>query len=277
VDPYRGLTVLLLDDDDENRALSAEIFETEHANVVQASTVKDAERELISHPGIDVVSLDLSLRGAGKDKEGAALALRIHAARPELPLIGYSAYFGEGDLSAEEQAAFTWYAERGGSTDEVDAYVNRCLVEARGYRDRRRRVFDEQILQLASQGQIGEREYSVLKSFSLIEDEVSLAYTLTKAGYQVEVILPDPPTSVRRIPSRPFVVWVRRVDGGDEFEAEVFGQPALYGVGEDTKEAIRNLLEVFWLFVEELDDAEPGQLAGPALSLAHFFEHVLSR
>jgi CheY-like chemotaxis protein len=274
---YSGLAVLILDDDDENRGLSAEIFGNEDVRVVEAANTIQAESELIAHPGIDAVSLDVSLRGEGEDKEGAALAVRIHEARPELPIVGYSAYFGENALSAEEREAFTAYYRRGGSIKEIEAYVNRCLDEGLEYRRRRREVFEGQLARLHESGQIAEREYSVLRSFSpAASEDLSIEKALTMAGYQMEVVLPSPPSGVSLIPRRPFVVWVRQVGETAEYEAEVFGQPDLYGVGESPEDAIHSLVEVFWLFVEDLAEADPKELEGPALSLAHFFEHVLS-
>lgn len=274
---YSGLAVLLLDDDDRNRGLSAEIFSNEEARVVEAATTAQAESELIAHPGIDAVSLDVSLRGSGEDKEGAELAVRIHKARPELPIIGYSAYFAENELSTAERDAFTAYFPRGGSTGQIEAYVNRCLDEGLAYRRRRRAIFEEQLARLNGSGHIAEREYSVLRSFSpAAGEDLSIEKALTRAGYQVEVVLPTPPRGVKVIPRRPFVVWIREMEQVQEFEAEVFGQPDIYGVGETPDEAIHRLVEVFWLFVEDLADADPKDLAGPALSLAHFFEHVLA-
>lgn len=275
---YEGLAVLLLDDDDENRGLSAEMFALENARVVQAATVKDAERELISNPGIDVVSLDVSLRGGGRDKQGAALAVRIREARPDLPIVGYSGYISESDLSADELGAFTDYFERGGSTGDIKQYVDRCLDEGLRYRRWRREAFRAQLAELSSQGQLQEREYSILMSFSPAPgEELSVERALTEAGYHIEVILPTPPNFSAYIPRRPVVVWVRQVDDGEEYEAEMFGQPTLYGVASTAAGAMRNLLEVFWLFAAELDEADATKLDGPALSLAHFFEHVLTR
>jgi CheY-like chemotaxis protein len=274
---YGGLAVLLLDDDDDNRQLSAQILTTKRVRVVEAANEKDAERELISHPGIDAISLDVSLRGQGKDKEGAELAVRIRKAHPELPIVGYSAHFAENQLSAEERSAFTAFYHRGGSTSDIREWVNRCLDEGLQYRRRRRERFDQQLAELKRAGQIGDREYAVLRSLSPADsDELSIERALTAAGYHVEVILPTPPKSARHVPRRPFVVWVRAVEETGEYEAEVFGQPALYGVGQSPEEAIHHLIEVFWMFVDDLVETPSEQLEGPALSLAHFFEHVLA-
>jgi DNA-binding NarL/FixJ family response regulator len=271
------LAVLVVDDDDENRELSEEIFATSEVRAVGASTKSQAERELIAHPGIDAISLDVSLRSAGGDKEGAELAVQIRRLRPELPIVGYSAYFDEGDLSPEERAAFTTYYHRGGSTDDIREYVNRCREEGLRYRQHRRELFEEQLSQLERAGQLSEREYSVLRSFAPAPgDEMSIEQALRSAGYRVEVILPSPPPGTRYLPRRPFVVWTRPVDGSDEFEAEVFGQPALYGLGSTAGEAVQRLVEVFWLFVSEVVETPRDELQGPALSLAHFFEHVLT-
>ncbi len=276
-DEYVGLAVLVLDDDDENRELSARIFAEEAVRVVEAASKNEAERELISHPGIDAISLDVSLGGGGRDKDGAALAVRIREARPELPIVGYSAYFEESDLSAEERAAFTAYFHRGGSIQDIREYVDRCLDEGLRYRRHRREVFEQQVDELAREGRLGEREYAVLRSLSpAAGDDLTIERALTEAGYQVEVILPTPPRSARFLPRRPLVVWTRPVEETGEYEAEVFGQPALYGVGATPEEAVRHLVEVFWMFVEEISETNPEDLTGPALSLAHFFEHVLS-
>jgi len=273
---FSGLAVLLLDDSDDNRELSTKIFHNEEVRVVEAATRVEAQRELIAHPGIDAVSLDICLRGKGDDKDGAGLAVEIREMRPDLPIIGYSAYFEENDLSPEEREAFTAYYHRGGSIEEISEYVNRCLDEGLEYRRRRRELFDQQLARLNEVGQIEEREYSVLRSFSPApSDELSIEHALVAAGYEIEVVLPSPPEQLNVIPRRPFVVWVRQGEE-QEYEAEVFGQPSLYGIGDSPALAIQNLLEVFWLFFEDLRGASPDELDGPALSLAHFFEHVLS-
>ncbi len=271
------LAVLVLDDDDINRRLSAEIFANKHVRVVQAATKSEAERELISHPGIDALSLDVSLRGGGHDRDGAELAVIVRQIRPELPIIGYSAHFAEAELTAEERDAFTVYFHRGGSTQDIRDYVERCLDEGQRYRRHRRQVFDEQLSELERSGQLAEREYEVLRSFSPADGEdLSIERALTAAGYQVSVILPAPPKGGSHLPRRPLVVWVRQVIDTGEYEAEVFGQPSLYGVGATSEEAIHHLVEVFWMFAEQLRGTSPEELQGPALSLAHFFEHVLS-
>lgn len=282
IDGGQQLAVLLLDDDDENRSLSVQLFESENMRVVEASSYSEAERELISHPGIDCVSLDVSLRGGGRDKEGAELAVRIRRAHADLPIIGYSAFFGESDLTAEERGAFTAYFERAGDTEDIDAYVDRCLEEGQAYRQRRRASFISQIEVLAKRGQLGEREHAVLRTFSLESSlEPSLERALLDAGYLVKVILPTAPDGEHPAARRPIVVWVRQIDENvepgeaAEFEAEVFGQPLLYGIGPDVDGAIQNMMDVFWLFVGDLSGTSHDELDGPALSLAHFFEHVL--
>ncbi len=275
---YSGLAVLILDDNQENREASADLFASENARPVEADSAGAAERELIAHPGIDVVSLDVSLRGGGHDREGAALAVKLRDAYPELPIIGYSEYFNEAQLSTEERDAFTEYFPRGGSMEDIDVYINHCLDAGLQFRRRRREAFHAQIEELAAAGRLEEREYSVLRSFTPSPDEeLSIERALIDAGYQIEVVLPRPPKSLKRVPRRPFVVWVRKVedDEVEDYEAEVFGQPALYGMGSTPQNAIQNLLEVFWLFAEELAESDEQELVGPALSLAHFFDHIL--
>lgn len=141
--------VLLLDDDDLNRELSRQIFQLHDVAVVCARTVADAERELIAAPEIDVISVDVSLRGLGHDKDGAVLAQRLRAIRPDLPIIGYSSYFDENALSSPERGAFTAYFSRGGSSKDIDEYVARCLDEGARYRSRRREVWSREIAELA--------------------------------------------------------------------------------------------------------------------------------
>ena len=51
--------------------------------------------------------------------------------------------------------------------------------------------------------------------------------------------------------------------------------PTLYGVGTSVDEAVRSVIDVFWLFASQLEGEDPSSLAGPALSLSHFLEHVL--
>lgn len=145
-----GLRVLVLDDDDLSRELSGKIFAYERADVVLTATASEAERELRSSPEIDVVSVDISLGGEGRDREGAELARRIRASRPDLPIIGYSSYFSEDELSEDERAAFTGYFSRGGSTRDIQTWVERCLGEAVQYRESRRSALYQQLVDAAN-------------------------------------------------------------------------------------------------------------------------------
>jgi CheY-like chemotaxis protein len=143
--------LLVLDDDDENRELSHKIFSLEKARVVLAATASEAERVLQASPSVDALVIDVSLQGAGVDKAGAELARRIRADQPDLPIIGYSAYFSEDDLTAEERTAFTSYFERGGSVQEVGEWVEHCLDEAVRYRRARRETLYQQLVSVAQQ------------------------------------------------------------------------------------------------------------------------------
>lgn len=144
-----GLRVLVVDDDDLSRELAGKIFEHEKADVVLAATASDALRELRMRPGVDVLSVDISLDGDGGDREGAELAQRIRADQPDLPIIGYSSYFSEHELSEDERAAFTGYFPRGGSTRDIESWVARCLDEAVRYRESRRVALYQQLVDAA--------------------------------------------------------------------------------------------------------------------------------
>lgn len=149
-----GLRLLLLDDDDLSRELSGKIFSYEQAHVIHAATVSEAERELRASPGVHLVSVDISLGGEGRDKQGAELARRIRASQPDLPIIGYSSYFSEDELSEDERAAFTGYFARGGSTSDVQSWVERCLDEAVRYRESRRGALYQQLVDAANRSAV---------------------------------------------------------------------------------------------------------------------------
>ena len=85
-------TILVVDDEEEIRALLAEVLQTEGRKILQARNGQGALRWVDSLP-VDLVILDLMM----PEMDGVETFRRIHAAHPELPVVIVTGYT-ESDL-----------------------------------------------------------------------------------------------------------------------------------------------------------------------------------
>ncbi len=72
--------------------------------------------------------------------------------------------------------------------------------------------------------------------------------------------------------SKPIIVWLLDVEG--HVEAEVYGQPALYGYGETDEQAIAAVVDLMRLYAQQCE--APAEAVGPALSLTNFLAEVIA-
>lgn len=86
------ITILVVDDEEKIRALLAEALDAPARRILQAGNGHDAVR-LVASTSVDLVLLDLLM----PEMDGVETFRRIHAARPELPVVIVTGY-PESDL-----------------------------------------------------------------------------------------------------------------------------------------------------------------------------------
>src|SRR5205085_3473731 len=83
-----GETVLLVEDDEQLRALTERVLDRHGYTVLSAATVAEALDLAATHPGIDLLLTDVILPGL----HGPALAAELRTTHPELRVLYMSGY-----------------------------------------------------------------------------------------------------------------------------------------------------------------------------------------
>ena len=93
----RGEHVLYVDDDESMTDLMREVLQRQNYRVTTACHAREALEIFSAHPqALDVVVTDLSMPGMS----GLELVDRLHALRPDLPIVLTSGYLREDELAA---------------------------------------------------------------------------------------------------------------------------------------------------------------------------------
>jgi two-component system OmpR family response regulator len=90
-----NLRVLLVEDDDDNRELMAEVLETSGCDVVSASNGHEGLEKLAAG-GIDVVVTDVGMPGMG----GLDLAKAVRAKAPHVAIVVVTGWAERDDIAA---------------------------------------------------------------------------------------------------------------------------------------------------------------------------------
>ena len=102
--------LLLVDDDVDSLQSRSELCGARGFDTVTVKDEQQAIKEFIASPGVDVVITDIRLHpDMPLDKSGVKLARRLKAISKNLPIVGYSAAFAEGELTKAERALFTTF------------------------------------------------------------------------------------------------------------------------------------------------------------------------
>ncbi len=220
-----------------------------------------AARELTASPGIDLVLTDIHLvpRRSG-DKSGVELARFVRMDHPDIPVVGYSAYFSENELPEEDLKLFDFAYGKGQSTfSEIEVIMDRCGELAFASRQQRKDRSEELLAEPS--GDQSELVLEIVRSASLAEVE-GVEQVLHKAGFQLKLVT---------IPAagnpKPLIVWVR--EQGSCVDIEVYGHSGLYVTAESEEEAFEHLVDLIQLYWEELNDPDK-ELSGPAKRLYDF-------
>jgi CheY-like chemotaxis protein len=90
-----GLRVLLVEDDDDNRELMAEVLASSGCEVLSAASGQDGLRTLSEH-SVDVVVTDVGMPGMG----GLEMARAAKAIAPQIPVIVVTGWAERDDITS---------------------------------------------------------------------------------------------------------------------------------------------------------------------------------
>lgn len=118
-------TVLVVEDEEEVRALARDVLELSGCTVLEARDVDDAVRLAETHAGpIHLLVTDVMMPGAS----GPELARRLRAHRPDLRVLCMSGYPERDDRPAEPAARWTAWLQKPFTPDQLMRQVRACLT-----------------------------------------------------------------------------------------------------------------------------------------------------
>jgi DNA-binding response OmpR family regulator len=118
-------TILVVEDEEEVRALAREILEMNGFRVLEALDVADATRLAHTHPGpIDLLITDVVMPGAS----GPELARQLRAHRPGLRVLYMSGYPESLDRRIDGEAGWTAWLQKPFTPDVLTRKVRDCLT-----------------------------------------------------------------------------------------------------------------------------------------------------
>lgn len=116
-------TVLLVEDEEEVRALARDVLEMSDYVVLEARDVADAARLGETHPGpIHLLITDVVMPGAS----GPELARRLRGSRPDLRVLCMSGYPESDDRRGE--AGWTAWLQKPFTPEGLMSKVRECLT-----------------------------------------------------------------------------------------------------------------------------------------------------
>ena len=118
-------TILVVEDEEEVRALARDVLEMNGFQVLEALDVADATRLAQTHPGtIDLLITDVVMPGAS----GPELARRLRAHRPGLRVLCMSGYPESLDRRIDGEAGWTAWLQKPFTPDVLMRKVRDCLT-----------------------------------------------------------------------------------------------------------------------------------------------------
>jgi len=126
--PELGLppaTILLVEDEEEVRALARDVLEMNGYRVLEALDVADATRLAQTHAGpIDLLITDVMMPGA----TGPELARRLRTHRPGLRVLCMSGYPESADRRVEGEGGWNAWLQKPFTPDGLKRKVRDCLT-----------------------------------------------------------------------------------------------------------------------------------------------------
>jgi len=118
-------TILVVEDEEEVRALARDVLEMNGYAVLEALDVADATRLAETHPGpIHLLITDVVMPGAS----GPELARRLRARRPDLRVLCMSGYPESADGRIEGEAGWNAWLQKPFTPDGLMRKVRDCLT-----------------------------------------------------------------------------------------------------------------------------------------------------
>jgi two-component system, cell cycle sensor histidine kinase and response regulator CckA len=118
-------TILVVEDEEEVRALARDVLEMNGLRVLEALDVADAVRLAQTHPGpIDLLITDVVMPGTS----GPELARRLRAHRPGLRVLCMSGYPESEDRRIDGEAGWTAWLQKPFTPDVLMRKVRDCLT-----------------------------------------------------------------------------------------------------------------------------------------------------
>jgi two-component system cell cycle sensor histidine kinase/response regulator CckA len=118
-------TILVVEDEEEVRALARDVLEMNGYRVLEALDVADAIHLGETHPGtIDLLITDVVMPGAS----GPELARRLRAHRPGLRVLCMSGYPESEDRRIDGEAGWTAWLQKPFTPDGLVRKVRDCLT-----------------------------------------------------------------------------------------------------------------------------------------------------
>jgi len=123
-DPTPLPTILIVEDEEEVRALTRDVLEMNGYTVLEALDPADAVRLAQTHPGaIDLLITDVVM----PSMSGPELAHRLRTGRPTLRVLCMSGYPESADRAADGAEPWTGWLQKPFSPDGLVAKVRECL------------------------------------------------------------------------------------------------------------------------------------------------------
>lgn len=111
-DKVDTIRVLLVEDNPDIGQLRADLFEQLGCHVRTVRSLDEAVAALPDISAVDIVITDINLGSDPRDQSGLAFARLAREARPDLPIIGYTAAFSESELPmAEHPEIARWFVK----------------------------------------------------------------------------------------------------------------------------------------------------------------------
>jgi CheY-like chemotaxis protein len=267
--PEGSPIVLIVEDRPEALKLRKDLLTEAGCTAIGLTSSDDAIRELRASPGVDLVLTDIHLARKQEDKSGVALAHFIKETYRDVPVAGYSAWFGDDELSASDRLPFDHMWPKGSlKGDAIREMVADCRRSALQHRMQRAENAFEVHAILRRRHEMQHPEVEMLRELRLSGGEAApVEEVLGEAGYRLKLV--DPKAAGI---AHPTIVWLVPVDG--EVEAEVYGEPALYARAASDMEAIADVIELMHLYAAEIT-ADAPEAVGPALSLTEFLKRMM--
>lgn len=268
--------VLVVEDDPDALAIRVLQLESAGCRAIAVDNSDDAIRELWHAPLLGGMLTDINLVNAGDDKSGITLARYVREHRPSLPIAGYSGVFAEDRLSPEELALFDTYYGAGKLTAaDIRTAIAEVAEMAQRFEQVRRDEADARLDVVREQFGVSRDDFDSFRSL-IADPDLAVEQALTGTDLRAHIVGPGAiPThagtgtsasAVGLTMRTPVVVWIREEDDGAE--AEVHGVPELYAFGDDSGEAICNVIDLSADFYRDLVGAD--DLGGPLARLQRF-------